>query len=122
MTIDISKIRPGDEVTVRATVQPVTSLSVRFTDGDFLVRIPHQPGAAYPGTLTETPVLAEAIVSHTPKALQPGDRVRCRTDGDREYEVVAGPRTRADGVCEYAIWRSDDGFSYARAERLERVQ
>lgn len=106
MTIDISKIRPGDEVTVRVKVSGPRG-------GGWAILPLQSPADSF--------VLTEHIVSHTPKELQPGDRVRCRTEGDREYEVVAGPRTRADGVCEYAIWRDDDGFVYARAERLERV-
>lgn len=65
MDIDVSKIKPGDEVTIRAFVDERAATP---SDGrDFVsVRIS--------GSLTI--VRAMNIVSHTPKALAVGDRVR----------------------------------------------
>lgn len=105
MTIDISKIRPGDEVTVRVKVSGPRG-------GGWAIHPLQSPADSF--------VLGNAIVSHTPKELQPGDRVKSRFDG-AEYEIVAGPRQRKDGVIEVALWSDELGFLDARTEHLERV-
>lgn len=62
---DLSKIKPGDEVTVRLVVNAVNE------NGVFAIR----PGW-HPSESIRLDGMEDAIVSHTPKALQPGDRVR----------------------------------------------
>lgn len=73
MTVDISKIRPGDEVTVRATVVDLP--------GDhwnsFRLRYEHPEALRGEGLVNAThDIPSRSIVSHTPKALSVGDRVQ----------------------------------------------
>lgn len=107
MTIDISKIRPGDEVTVRAPVIDVGPSGYVWAN----------LGGGYPAVLLD----ARTIVSHTPTALQPGDRVRSRALAAGVYEVVAAPRVRTDGVTEVALWSEASGYLGTGVDGLERV-
>lgn len=112
MTIDISKIKPGDEVTVLVSVQKV------HDDRSGLYGHPIYGGA--PDRTTTLHLHSSSIVSHTPKELQPGDRVKSRFDG-AEYEIVAGPRQRKDGAIEVALWSDELGFFDSYLSNLERV-
>jgi hypothetical protein len=103
-TIDLSKIRPGDEVTVRLRILGECVGGWRVATSD--------------GSAARFFVEADDIVSHTPKGLSVGDRALY---GSTEFEIIAGPRVRSDGVAEYAIWNDRDGFMCSVAERLERV-
>lgn len=62
MTVDISKIRPGDEVTVRFIVTEIKDHDVFLSD---------RMGS---GPLVDAPT--DRIVSHTPKAPSVGDMVQ----------------------------------------------
>lgn len=69
MGVDLSKIRPGDEVTVRGTVlgDPQHTHTVRVVLAGY--------GPAISDHSASLSVTSEHIVSHTPKALAVGDRV-----------------------------------------------
>lgn len=67
--IDLSKIKVGDEVLLRATVIDATPTCF----GQIQVRL--ERGAM---GLTGTRINVEHIVSHTPRALEVGDRVKMR--------------------------------------------
>lgn len=63
MTVDLSRIAPGDEVTLRMRVIAVGArVTARFIEGGAVDRV--------------FIVSAHEIVTHTPKALSVGDRVR----------------------------------------------
>lgn len=86
MTVDLSKIKPGDEVTVRCVVlnaQPDHDGDIK---GDF--------GAGEDG---DCPMhfKPDRIVSHTPKALAVGDRVKSRL-GSGEVKHVIEQRAWVD--------------------------
>lgn len=66
--VDLSKIRPGDEVTVRAVVS-----EHRYAE-NWGLHFQHVTGL-YDGRARHY-VHPDCIVSHTPKALAVGDRVR----------------------------------------------
>lgn len=85
--IDLSKIKPGDEVTVRGVVSDVAD---RYDGERNRVRVDLADGEGY------CYVGAGGIVSHTPKPLSVGDRVKKRTldldvltDAQRIYTITA---------------------------------
>lgn len=73
MSVDISKVRRGDELTVRVKVHEVTGGGVAIRslhhDRDHLLKVEH-------------------IVAHHPKALSVGDRV-LNTNGRPPGEILA---------------------------------
>lgn len=75
MTVDLSKVRPGDEVTVRFKVK--TAKTNDYRGLPYVVcDDPLEDPAEGPRELRDVAVLWTRIVSHTPKALAVGDRVR----------------------------------------------
>jgi hypothetical protein len=72
--VDLSKIKPGDEIAVRATVR---TLDPEMHHGGPGVEVGFCSGLR--GWVRDT-----AIVSHTPKALSVGDRVRPTFSGGWE--------------------------------------
>lgn len=84
MTIDISKIRPGDTVTVKATVVHVDcgSAMAKVRPPDFIIG-------------GEQWTNANNIVSHTPKSIAVGEMVR---------EQVSGLRGRLEATCGLYGW------------------
>lgn len=103
VTVDLSKIKPGDEVAIRAwvvtTILRGDYLDVRFTEADT-------------GFSVET-FGADAIVSHTPKALSVGDRVRSR-HSDATVLAVHG-----DDVC--IVFDTTGEMGIRPARMLERI-
>lgn len=78
MSVDLSKIKPGDEVTVRVVVTAAGKNSLKVS---------------VPGIENGLWFDAAEIVSHTPKALSVGDRVRWT-----RYTQVADIPMRVGGV------------------------
>lgn len=70
--IDLSKIKPGDEVTIRGR-----AIRNRHDDGKTWVEVSFENGPARFHHFTG-PIAAESIATHTPKALSVGDRVKVR--------------------------------------------
>lgn len=103
MSVDLSKIKPGDEVTVRGVVDSVrdfvggAELLVKFEDWR------RQPDVreswSYVG------VNVDQLASHTPKALSVGDRVR-------------GGGWR----CTFTVVALDDGWAWLKDAEGSRVQ
>lgn len=86
MSVDLSKIKPGDEVTVRGVVTVVNKgITVQF------------PNSAL-GAELWVPDLD--IVSHTPKTLSVGDRVKGRDFGSR----MTGQVLALDGPDAWVAW------------------
>jgi hypothetical protein len=79
---DLSKIKPGDEVTVR--------VSVVIVGDDIKVAVPGISGGVW--------ISANAIVSHTPKALSVGDRVKLQSGGEGFIRAIVGERAWVDLV------------------------
>lgn len=82
MTVDISKIKPGDEVGVRVSISSEAGVYADL-------------GTLGPGTAHRTSVRIHpsAIVSHTPAprpALKVGDRVRDNGETERTVTWIAG--------------------------------
>lgn len=106
MTVDLSKIRPGDEVTVRAVVHETKG--PYGDDGTYDIRV-------LPSSFTKAQwVNPDAIVSHHPKALQPGDRARYGLVGPVDIRAVQGRHA-------WVAARPDDtGFGCMLSD-LERI-
>lgn len=94
MSVDLSKIKPGDEVTVRAVVK-------RAAD-EFGVLLCTTAG----GDPDDFMAVEAEIVSHTPKALSVGDRVK------------------ADGwkVAVFTVVAIDDGWAWIKDAKSSRLQ
>ena len=103
--IDISKIRPGDTVTFRGEVSRVNQCAERVDVGLETI-------AGF-----TVWVRAERLVSHTPRQIQVGDRVRVSggTYIDREGTVKATDNG--------AVWVCLSGYGYQTvlAGNLERI-
>lgn len=72
MSVDVSKIKPGDEVLISAVVAQVSRIPTNWR-----VRV-HLNGASDYSMDGDGNVRNEAIVSHTPKDIAVGDRVKIR--------------------------------------------
>jgi hypothetical protein len=72
VSVDLSKIKPGDEVTVRAVVREIAGPFVRSDGKAWDIKV--RPHAFVHSEWIEH----DAIVTHTPKALSVGDRVRVK--------------------------------------------
>lgn len=85
MSVDLSKIKPGDEVTVRAVVLRNTA-KIGVQGQWFMCWPDHHDATFY--------AFPKDIVSHTPKALAVGDRVK-RRDANNPYaaKIIAIDRT-----------------------------
>lgn len=105
MSVDLTKIRPDDEVAVRAYISVVES------DG---VRIRFHPEA--PGSMVH--LSPSAIVSHTPKALAVGDRVRLRNGF---IQTIRGVIRALDAGEAWVRWDSSSVADIWQASDLERV-
>jgi hypothetical protein len=108
MSVDLSKIRPGDEVLVRGE-------AVETPDGFATVRVA--------GCLHAISVPTLAIVSHTPKALAVGDRVRIGAATPIDF-VWTGRKARLVAIDGEDAWLCDvDGnhmtIGLARLERSD---
>lgn len=91
--VDLSKIRPGDEVLVRRTVAGLYSSQVNI-------------GGENADTLLGTRPLwvsADQILAHTPKALEVGDRVKTKT-----VPAFASPFGIVRAIREGFAWVSRD--------------
>ena len=90
--VDISKIKPGDEVTVRAKViRAFYNSSVGWIQADVGIDVPQMIGTSC--ILTHTP---------NPREFKVRDMVRHLSD-DSEYEIVGIREGKA------AVWRPDGG-------------
>ncbi len=107
MSVDLSKIRPGDEITIRCRAR------VRASEG-WTIRALHDEQ----GTLVKD----EHIVAHTPKALVVGDRVKVgpQVPGDGLW---AGQVRRIAALEGADAWLADDKGEHLTVglDRLERV-
>jgi hypothetical protein len=106
MSVDISKIKPGDEVLVRGVcLQHPTEPGAK---GEAIDWVPHFRAGS-------VRINHEAIVSHTPKALAVGDRVKVA-----DYATVRASILAISGKW---AWLKDDGESHWREplSRLERA-
>jgi hypothetical protein len=109
MSVDISKIRVGDEIDVRCRVHVISN------GVPLAVRLPH-----YGPDCAAIPSVS-AIVAHYPAELKAGDRVRDPAT-KRECEVIGAPRARAEGErAEVALWDPRCGYLIRFASDLERV-
>jgi hypothetical protein len=98
MTLDLSKVLPGDEVTAHYMVESPTP-------GGFYVRA---------NRATQTTFLpAGYVTGHTPKALSVGDRVRSR---NAEAEVLA---MRGGDAC--IVFAGTDELALRPIRMLERI-
>lgn len=91
--IDLTKVKPGDEVTVRLTY-----------DGDSVVA-PESGWKRFSNSAGQEVVIHSFdIVTHTPKALSVGDRVRCPKfkANDATGEVLA--------VRNHQVWVQFEGY------------
>lgn len=105
MSVDISKIKSGDQVTVRGVVgENVADASSHRV----LVSFDGHSGGKSVFVRNDT------IISHTPRALAVGDRVRQRPNG--QHGEVLG----LHGVQAWVRWGVND-FATTYAEGLERV-
>lgn len=111
-TIDLSKIQPGDEVTVRGTVARVGTdyRGLQYV----MIDSPYEPRGA------KVVAVLSNIATHTPKPkpLEVGDRVRWAGD---EWEV-AGPRRYSQAGDEFSLWNETKGYVGAPANEPERIQ
>jgi hypothetical protein len=80
--VDLSKIRVGDEVTIRARV------GAKFDNGDFWLGF-SETGSESNGTIISARVCPLSIATHTPapREFKPGDKVIAKRD-KAEYELV----------------------------------
>ncbi|WP_300573491.1 hypothetical protein [Phenylobacterium sp.] len=112
MTVDISKIKPGDEVTVRLVVR-------KADDTDVPLQVVHP--SDHSGT-EGVWVEANRVVSHTPRELQMGDKFRA---GDQVFECVGPARLYAGlggaGKTEVCGWNEAEGYVAFDASDLERI-
>lgn len=92
MSVDVSKIKAGDEVTVRGVIYALRG-DGRYADGDLAVEFPCTPGGTYHQGRQYGPVSPSAILSHTPKGFAVGDRVKIR--GTWPGEIIAMRADRA---------------------------
>lgn len=107
MSVDLSKIKPGDEVTVRFVVHWAVN------PNGMLAVI---PGAAHVNHAGELVLNASAVVEHHPKALSVGDRVKMPgTWREVVFEVI--------GVSGQWAWLkdADEHHLQARLSELERI-
>jgi hypothetical protein len=106
--IDLSKIKPGDEVTVRAVVS-----DAQHTE-NWGLHFKHLNGA-YDGACRHF-VHPDCIVSHTPKALSVGDKVKA---AEWPPSITLEVLCIHDGMA----WLRDSGGSYVQSalSNLERV-
>lgn len=120
--VDISKIKPGDEVLVRMTAaNDYRNGGADYRGIRYLVcEDPYEDPSA-PELDRPFVVLATNIVSHTPKALTVGDRVVRKGDNPRIWEVTAAARPTTHNGTEVCIWSDDIGFLGVSPDELERV-
>ena len=111
--VDVSKIKVGDEVTVRAKVHESSAI-----DGGGLWVV----AASVLDAPNRARFVANDILSHTPapKEWKVGDKCRVCDRGD--WEIAAPPRARGNGTIEVALWRHGAGYSFSRIDYLEPVE
>jgi hypothetical protein len=112
MTLDLSTLKPGDEVTVKVVV-------VRKDDDDsYPVRVcargDHRPGATMLSNYVDIPVAD--IVSISPRPLEVGDRVRVRGHESGTATLLA-----VDGDWCWAKYDHDGARSTSLLSDLERI-
>jgi hypothetical protein len=108
VTVDISKIKPGDEVTVRAVVHSTDGMSWGLC-------FKHHNGA-WDGSVRHF-VHPGCVVSHTPKALAVGDRVELLTGGRGFIRAIIGERAWVDLVDDPAEMMNGCAYGLAFLER-----
>lgn len=110
MSVDLSKIRPGDEVTV-STTGVVRSVG----DGGMVLKL---KGGDFETTFTRGEVAALVLVSHTPapEPLAVGDRVKIKDCGPEYAGTILG-------LHESLAWLRflSGGYTTAEVSGLERV-
>lgn len=108
--LDISKIKPGDEVLLRFVVSAAPS-------GVHWPHVEIDPSGQLDGGVSEGSYLSAglaAIAGHTPKTLAVGDRVKY-------LGQVLGTIIAVDGPEAWVRFASDDERSTYRLSDLERV-
>jgi hypothetical protein len=100
--IDVSKIRVGDEVTVRATVREVA-------DGTKPIRVSRDPWVGVSDIATHTP---------KPREFKPGDRVTWG-NGLLVYEFIAARNSKAVLWSDEYQWQIHDVSHLRHADESE---
>jgi hypothetical protein len=113
MTVDISKIRPGDEVAIRGVVSNISTTN--FPEKPILVEIDGAHG------LTSTRVAYETIVSHIPKGFVVGDRVRLLPTFHDEEVSDGWDLLQIDDSSMVLLGRGNHTRKIASKDKLERV-
>lgn len=108
MTVDISKIKVGDEVTVRGVCARAAYM-VGHRNDSIYIDFPAVTALANTAWID-----ADRIVSHTPRPVAIGDKVRERPNG--QHGEVLG----LHGVQAWVRWGVND-FATTYAEGLERL-
>jgi hypothetical protein len=108
MDVDLSKIKPGDEVTVSMTVSHVGGSKTH-------------PITAYYARSQQYGLSASDIVSHTPKPLAVGDRVKLRAWADAPRCATSGNVLAVHEGAAWVQWPSLRGPCTEKIDALVRV-